>query len=115
MFNDFTVFLWLLKFGTLINVFFLANTYRFPLVAVDSHILIPTRILFAVSAYRCFFPVQYKDNVVFHNSPFSSIFLTRLFATFSEIAYIYLLSHVLRLMNTDHVGWINIVSWLMVL
>src|SRR5216683_7970406 len=49
------------------------------------------------------FPVRYEHNVVFHDSIFSSIFVTRLFATFSEIAYIFLFSHVLRLLNIDHV------------
>jgi hypothetical protein len=67
-----------------------------------------------VSAYRCLFPVRYEHNVVFHNSIFSSIFVTRLFATFSEIAYIFLASHVLRLLNIDHVEWVIALSWLMV-
>jgi len=115
MFNDFTIFLWVLKIGSLINLYFLTNTYMFPAMTVDLYIVVPARILFAVSAYRCLFPVQYKNNVVFHNSPFSSIFLTRLFATFSEISYIYLLSHVIRLLNINHVEWVNFLSWLMVL
>ena len=115
MFSDFTVFLWLLKLGALLNLYFLANSYALPSIAADAHILLPARILFAVSAYRCLFPVQYKDNVVFHDSPFSSIFLTRLLATSSEVAYIYQFSHVIRLLNIDHVGWVNVFSWVMVL
>jgi len=107
MLNNFKIFLWLLKFGSIINLYFLANTYISPSSIMDSHILIPARIFFAVSAYRCLFPVQYKNNIVFHNSLFSSIFLTRLLATFSEVAFIYLLSHVLRVMNVNHVGWIT--------
>jgi hypothetical protein len=46
---------------------------------------------------------------------FSSIFPTRLFATFSEVAFIYLLSHVLRMVNVNDVTWVNVLSWLMVL
>jgi hypothetical protein len=38
-----------------------------------------------------------------------------LFATFSEVAYIYLLSHVVRLLNVHQVGWVVGLSWLMVL
>jgi hypothetical protein len=115
MFNDFTIFLWLLKLGALINLYFLANTYALPSGATDAHIVIPAQILFGVSAYRCLFPVRYKDNVVFHSSPFSSIFLTRLLATFAEVAFIYQFSHVIRLLNVDHVGWVNALSWVMVL
>ncbi len=115
MFNDFKIFLWLLKLGALINLSFLANTYALPSGTTDAQIVIPAQILFGVSAYRCLFPVRYKDNVVFHSSPFSSIFLTRLLATFAEVAFIYQFSHVIRLLNVDHVGWVNALSWVMVL
>jgi hypothetical protein len=115
MFNDFTTFLWLLKLGALINLYFLANTGALPSGATDAHIVIPAQILFGVSAYRCLFPVRYKDNVVFHSSPFSSIFVTRLLATFAEVAFIYQFSHVIRLLNVHHVGWVDAVSWVMVL
>jgi hypothetical protein len=115
MFNDFTILLWLLKLGAFINLYFLVNTFVLSSTLADAHILIPARILFAVSAYRCLFPVQYKDHIVFHDSPFSSIFLTRLLATVSEVAYIYLLSYVIRLLNTNSAVWIDFVSWMMVL
>jgi hypothetical protein len=115
MLNDFTIFLWFLKLGAFINLYFLANTYTLSSTLADTHILVPARIFLAVSAYRCLFPNQYKNNVVFHNSLFSSIFLTRRLATFSEVAFIYLLSHVLRLLNIYHAGWVNVLSWAMVL
>jgi hypothetical protein len=115
MFRDFTIFLWLLKLGALLNLYFLANSYTLPVSATDVHILVPAQILFAVSTYRCLFPVQYKGNVVLHDSPLSSVFLTRLLATFSEVALIYQFSHVIRLLNADHVGWVNLLSWVMVL
>jgi hypothetical protein len=115
MTGDFTVFLWLLKLGALVNLYFLANTLAMPAKAMDPHILVPAQILFAVSAYRCLFPVQYKGNVVFHDSVLSSVFLTRLLATASEVAYIYLLSLVIRRLNAERVEWVNALSWLMVL
>ena len=115
MLEDFTIFLWLLKIGALINLYFLANTFVMPHRATDAHLLVPAQILFAVSAYRCLFPVEYKGNAVFHDSPLSSIFATRLLATFSEVAYIYQFSYVIRLLNADHTGWVNVLSWVMVL
>ena len=114
MVRDYTVFLWLLKLGALLNLYFLANTYLTASGNVGRWSIGPAQILFAVSAYRCLFPVRYEHNVVFHNVVLSSIFLTRLVATLSEIAYIFLLSHVLRIFNIHDVAWVDIVSWLMV-
>jgi hypothetical protein len=93
---------------------FLVNSRLLESDRADAYVVLPAQILFAVSAYRCFFPVRYEHNVVFHNSIFSSIFATRLFATVSEIAYIFLFSHVLRVLNVDGVEWVTVVSWLMV-
>ena len=114
MFRDYTIILWLLKLGSLINLYFLVNTHRLASGDTDAYIVLPAQILFAVSAYRCLFPVRYEHNVVFHDSILSSIFVTRLFATFSEIAYIFLFSYVLRLLNIDRVDWVIALSWLMV-
>jgi hypothetical protein len=113
--RDYTIALWLLKLGSLLNLYFLINTYLLGSGgAVDPYIVLPAQILFAVSAYRCLFPVRYEYNVVFHDSIFSSIFATRLFATFSEVAYIFLFSHILRLANIDQTQWVIVLSWLMV-
>jgi hypothetical protein len=112
--RDFTIFLWLLKLGALPNLYFLASTLAPPASTADPRLLIPAQILFAVSAFRCLFPNQYKGNVVFHDTPLSSIFLTRLLATFAEVAFIYQLSQVLRLLNLDRIGWVDALSWLMV-
>lgn len=114
MLKDLKIFLWLLKLGALVNLYFLGQTLVPPLVFVNTHVLIPAQILFAVSAFRCLFPVRYKDNIVLHNSPLSSIFLTRLFATFSEVALIYQLAYVIRLLNTAQVSWVEFLSWVMV-
>jgi hypothetical protein len=114
MLHDYTIALWLLKLGSLINLYFLVNTRLLTSGDADPYIVLPAQILFAVSAYRCLFPVRYQHNIVFHDSVFSSIFVTRLLATFAEIALIFLFSHVLRLLNIDHVGWVIVLSWLMV-
>jgi len=112
MVRDYSVFLWLLKLGALVNLYFLLGTLA--IAGADPLVLVPAQILFAVSAYRCLFPVRYEHNIVLHDSIFSSIFVTRLLATFSEVAYIFLFSHVLRVLNVDHVEWIIVLSWLMV-
>src|SRR5271165_3954535 len=114
MLRDYTIVLWLLKLGSLINLYFLVNTRLLASGDADAYIVLPAQTLFAVSAYRCLFPVRYEHNVVFHDFILSSIFVTRLFATFSEVAYIYLFSLVLRLLNVDHVEWVIALSWLMV-
>jgi hypothetical protein len=112
--KNFKIFLWLLKLGALVNLYFLVKTLTPPLVSTDINVLIPAQILFAVSTYRCLFPVRYKGNIVFHDSPLSSIFVTRLLATFSEVALIYQLSYVIRLLNIDNVFWVDVLSWVMV-
>lgn len=114
MTRDLTRFLWLLKLGVLVNLAFLAHSYTAPASAADPAILSCARVFFAVSAFRCLFPVIYKDHVVFHDTALSSIFLTRLLATLSEVAYIFLFSRVLRLLDGDAVGWVDFLSWWMV-
>jgi len=104
-------FLWALKLGALLNLYFLWNT---PLAGADPAIVVPAWILFAVSAYRCLFPVRYDNAVVFHTSVFSSIRFTRVLATFSEVAYIFQFSHVLRLLDAGHSELVTALSWLMV-
>jgi hypothetical protein len=110
MSRDYTLPLWLLKLGAPLNVYFLLNTPD----AGDPLIVAPARILFAVSAFRCLFPVRYEHNVVLHDLAFSSIFLTRLLATFAEIAYVLQFSHLLRVLDTEHVPFVSALSWLMV-
>ena len=114
MVTDLKTFLWILKLGTLLNLYFLLKTLFPPLVFADKHILIPAQILFIVCAYRCLFPVRYTNNIVFHDLPISSIFLTRFFATFSEVASIYLLAYLIRLLNINQVPLVDVLSWLMI-
>ena len=112
MFGDYTIFLWLLKLGVLPNLYFLLSTTA---VNADAYVVVPAQIFFAVSTYRCLFPVRYEHHVVFHESVLSSVFVTRLLATFSEVAYIFLLAYVLRRLNVENVAWVNVIAWLMVL
>jgi hypothetical protein len=114
MSRDYTVSLWLLKLGALVNFYFLSHTPAPFGPGGDPYLVLPAQIFFVVSLYRCLFPVRYEHNVVFHDSIFSSIFATRLLATIAEIAYIYQFSRVLRLLNVEQVGWVDALSWLMV-
>lgn len=114
MTRDFTIFLWLLKLGAFVNVYFLVNTYAPRSAEADPHVVIPAQILFVVSGYRCLFPNRYEDNVVLHTSVLSSTLVTRVLATFAEVAFIYQFSHVIRLLNLERVGWVDTLSWLMV-
>jgi hypothetical protein len=108
---DFTILLWLLKLGALVNLYFLATTFGLP---VHAQLVVPAQILFAVSAYRCLFPNRYKDNVVLHETPLSSTLVTRTLATFVEVAWIYQFSYVIRQLNSNGVYWVDVLSWLMV-
>ena len=110
--SDFRIFLWLLKLGTLVNLYFIGSLLA--LATPDPHVVVPGLILVAVSAFRCVFPNRYLDNIVFHDSPLSSIFLTRILATFSEVAYIYQFSYVIRVLNLEQLDWVNALSWVMV-
>ena len=112
--GEVTVFLWLLKLGTFVNLYFLLRTTSALAAGMDGWLAVPAQIFFAVSAWRCLFPVRYETSAVFHRSVFSSIFLTRLFATASEIVYIYAFSRALRLLNVGGVDWVGSLSWSMV-
>jgi hypothetical protein len=110
--SDFRALLWLLKLGAIVNVYLIASVLA--LAVFNLHVVVPALVLLGVSAFRCLFPNRYLDNIVFHDSPLSSIFLTRLLATFSEVAYIYQFSYVIRVLNVEPIGWLNALSWLMV-
>ncbi|MCH2171896.1 hypothetical protein MK489_14015 [Myxococcota bacterium] len=111
--SDFRTLLWLLKLGVPVNLYFMGRLLS--LEAPDPQVVVPGLILLSVSAFRCLFPNRYLDNIVFHDTPLSSIFLTRFLATFSEVAYIYQFSYVIRTVNSDPVLWVNALSWVMVL
>ena len=105
----------LLKIGGLLNLYFFGETLFSSLKLLDFHFLLPAQIFFIVSAFRCFFPVHYTTNVILHDSYFSSIFFTRVLATFSEIAYIYQFSYLIRFINENQIPIIDFLSWLMVI
>ncbi|MAI79893.1 MAG: hypothetical protein CL917_13185 [Deltaproteobacteria bacterium] len=110
--SDFKNLLWAMKIGAFINIYLIIHLLTLP--TPDLHVVIPALILLSVSAFRCLFPNRYLKNIVFHDHPLSSIFLTRLLATFSEVAYIYQFSYVIRIFNTDQIVWIDFLSWIMV-
>ena len=114
MFRDYTAFLWLLKLGALANLYFLVDTTTRASGNASAHLLLPAQLFFAVSAYRCLFPVRYEHNIVFHDSAWSSVFATRLLATLSEVAYVSLAARVLDLLNVDRAGWVGALGALMV-
>lgn len=112
--GDYSLALWLLKLGSLANLYFIVRLCLPSAAKSDAWITVPALILLAVSAYRCLFPVRYEGNIVFHDSPLSSVFATRLLATFSEVAYIFLFSYVLRRTNQEQMAWVTVLSWAMV-
>lgn len=111
--RDYTVPLWLLKLGALLNLGFILAAPSLFAPGADFWLIASAQLIFVASAYRCLFPVHYEHDVVFHDSVFSSIFVTRFLATIKEIAFIYLMSRVLRELNTGHIVWIDALSWLM--
>ena len=113
MSGDFKRPLHALKLGALINLYFLVDTLFSSPRTADPTLVWTAQILFTVSAYRCLFPVRYKDYIVLHDSLFSSIFLTRLLATFAEIAFIFQFSTLLRRLNTPGIEWIDWLAWAM--
>ena len=78
-----------LALGALLNLWLLHQSAgsEAPLPA-----LLPARIFFTVSAFRCTFPCRYKGNVVLRDTWLSSILLTRTLATVAEVSWIYQLA-----------------------
>jgi hypothetical protein len=112
--GDFSTPLRLLKLGAGANLFFLADTVLRRPAGGDAEVVVPAVILFAVCGYRCLFPNRYEGNVVLHDTVLSSTLVTRVLATFAEVAWIALLSTVLRRLNVAGVAWIQALAWWMV-
>src|SRR5262249_14354033 len=68
MSTDYTVFLWLLKLGALVNLYLLARTPAPSAPGADPPPLRPPQIFFAVSLYRWLLPVRYEHTVAVHDS-----------------------------------------------
>ena len=111
MLGDFIRPLHALKVGAAFNLYLLANTTLLARTDLDPALLFSAQILFVVSGYRCLFPVRYKNNIVLHDSLFSSIFFTRFLATFAEIAFIFQFSTLLRRLNTQGLEWVDWLAW----
>jgi hypothetical protein len=109
----------LLSVGLLSNTLFFFRTLAPELQSLEPPVLLTTQVFILVSAFRCTFPNRYKGNVVLHDTWLSSIFLTRVMATFSELAWIYQLSYVARRFNARSGGgaaglWLDAAAWAMV-
>jgi len=80
--------------------------------------MITAQVFILVCGYRCIFPNRYNDCVVLHDTWFSSIWLTRFLATFSETFWLYQLSCVARDLNQIRpdgpLQWIDASAWTMV-
>lgn len=85
---------------------------------VPAGIMIPAQVFIIVCGFRCVFPNYYNDCVVLHDTWLSSIWLTRFFATFSEVFWLWQLAEVARDLNaTREAGpliWIDVCSWVIV-
>uniref|UniRef100_A0A0G4G6R1 Uncharacterized protein n=1 Tax=Chromera velia CCMP2878 TaxID=1169474 RepID=A0A0G4G6R1_9ALVE len=78
----------LLILGFFSNCYLLYTLHHLPWCSVIPNL---SRCFIFVNAFRCVWPNRYNKNVVLHDTPLSSIFLTRLLATFSEVAWLLLL------------------------
>lgn len=102
MHGNLAPFLHALKFGVISNLAFAVHALDLPTVERDIQLVFPAVILFVVSAWRCAFPNRYEGNVVLHDTVLSSAFVTRVLATFSEVAYVAFFA--LALTRLDPVG-----------
>ena len=92
----------LLVVGTVLNVYLL---YRLStLQGVPTEALLPAQIFCFVNGFRCLFPNRYNGNIVLHDTPLSSIFLTRTLATAAEIAWIFQLAWFVTELRTSSGG-----------
>jgi len=76
--------------------------------------LVPAQIFVVVCGYRCAFPNRYNNSVVLWDTWLSSLFLTRVLATFAEIAWIWQLAWFLREQGGSLSTLIAVGSWIMV-
>ena len=105
----------LLVVGTVLNVYLL---YRLStLQGVPTEALLPAQIFCFVNGFRCLFPNRYNGNIVLHDTPLSSIFLTRTLATAAEIAWIFQLAWFVTELRTSSGGGLalfDVAAWSMV-
>lgn len=85
---------------------------------VPDLVMIPAQVFILVCGYRCIFPNRYNECVVLHDTWLSSIWLTRVFATFSETFWLWQLAYLARDLNAMRAAgpllWIEWSSWVMV-
>ncbi len=97
-----------LLLGAVPNLFLLNHLLTLQPQAGHELIVTAAQVFVAVSCFRCCFPNRYSGNVVLHDTPLSSILLTRTLATFSEMALLCTLAAVALDMNDGGEEWIQI-------
>ena len=102
MHGDLAPFLHALKIGVATNLAFAVHALGLPAAEHDAPLVFLATVLFVVSAWRCAFPNRYEGNVVLHDTVLASAFVTRVLATFSEVAYVAFFA--LALTRLDPVG-----------
>ncbi|KAL5246948.1 hypothetical protein ACHWQZ_G018974 [Mnemiopsis leidyi] len=85
--------------GVIPNIYLLYSLLHLPSNTINTCV----RIFIGVNTFRCVFPNRYNNNIVLRDTIFSSIFLTRLLATFSEMSWLIILSEVARDLNSTTV------------
>ena len=95
----------LLVLGVLPNLFLLSHLSTLEPLEGREGIVTAAQIYVGVNGFRCVFPNRYSGNIVLHDSPLSSILLTRTLATFSEMAWLTMLA-VVALDANDGEAWI---------
>ena len=103
----------LLLLGAVPNLFLLSHLSTLEPQAGREHVVTAAQVYVAVNCFRCCFPNRYSGYVVLHDSPLSSIFLTRTLATFSEMAHLCTLGVVALDMNAGRQAWIDTSAWAM--
>ncbi|MFL2900580.1 MAG: hypothetical protein ACJZ62_02650 [Candidatus Pelagibacterales bacterium] len=104
-----------LRVGVISNLILLWGTFTYLDATDNLWILVPAQFLLLISAYRCMFPVNYASKAVLFDSILSSVFITRFLVTIVEVTYIFMFSHVLRIINDEEYMFVTVLSWLMVI
>ena len=99
-----------LLLGAIPNLFLLNHLLTLQPQAGRELMVTAAQVYVAVNCFRCCFPNRYSGNVVLHDTPLSSILLTRSLATFSEMAHLCTLAAVALDMNAGgrREEWIQI-------
>ncbi|XP_063693635.1 uncharacterized protein LOC134825387 [Bolinopsis microptera] len=82
--------------GVLPNLYLLWTLLHLPATTITTC----ATIFIGINTFRCVFPNRYNNNIVLRDTVLSSIFITRLLATFSEVSWLIMLSEVAKDLDT---------------